>query len=76
MWGVVAAAGSSGGGVFVWVVAAFLVIAFPLSIIRYHRRGPAVGWVPRRWHSRLSRWYTGQDWEAPFDTKGNKTQRW
>ncbi len=77
MWSLLtAAAASGGGGLFIWLVAAFLVVAFPLSIIRYHKRGPAVGWVPSRWRPRLNRWYTDRDWEAPYDEDGKKTRRW
>ncbi|HEX3393969.1 MAG TPA: hypothetical protein VHS52_05530 [Acidimicrobiales bacterium] len=36
------------GGWLTWPVLAFLLVAFPLSIIRYRKRGPALGWVPRR----------------------------
>jgi hypothetical protein len=77
VWNVVAAAATKGGGgIFLWIVIAFLVVCFPLSIIRYRARGPAVGWVPRRLRNRLNSWYTERGWEAPYDADGKKKQRW
>jgi hypothetical protein len=65
------------GGWLIWPVLAFLLVAFPLSIIRYRKRGPALGWVPRKWRSKTNSWYTRHGWEAPYDADGNKLPgRW
>jgi hypothetical protein len=67
---------SVGGGWFLGVVVALLLVGFPLSAWRYQKRGPALRWVPRRWRAKTGRWYSDRGWEVPYDADGNKTQRW
>lgn len=62
---------------WLWVpVAAFMAVVFVLSIVQYRRRGPAVGWVPRRFRARVNAWYLRHDLPQPYDHDGNKVQPW
>jgi hypothetical protein len=69
---------ASGASTWVgWAVAVLvLFVGVPLSILRYRKRGPALGWVPRRWRGKTNSWYTARGWDAPYDASGKKRQRW
>ena len=60
-----------------WVVAVLVLgVGFPLSIWRLKVRGPALGWVPKRFRQRTNDWYVRHGWAAPYDAQGRKRQTW
>jgi len=67
--------GATSAGTWV-LLAAIVLVGFPVSIWRYRVRGPGVGWVPKRFRSRLNRAYELRGWKAPYDAEGNKQQDW
>lgn len=71
----VVSAGGVEGGWFGWAVLAVLIVGFPYSTIRVYKRGPALGWLPRRWRPRVSKWYLEHGWEDPYDAENNKRHR-
>ena len=60
-----------------WVtilVLVFMAVVMVLSVVQYRRRGPNVGWVPRRWRARVNAWYARHDYPLPFDDEGKRIQ--
>ena len=58
-----------------YVVVAFMVVVFVLSIYRLRRGGPgpAVNWIPRRMRSEVNSAYEHEDWQKPYDEQGNRS---
>ncbi len=63
----------------VWFVipcAILVAFGFVASVIRYRKRGPAVGYVPRRWRPKVNEWFSGHGWDKPYDENGETKPRW
>ncbi len=59
---------------FAYIVIAFMVVCFMLSIYRMRRNGPgpAVNYVPKAFRPRLNAYYRRNGWQEPFDAEGNR----
>lgn len=73
----VPAAANGGGGLsgpILYVMIAFFVIVFGVSLLRLRRGGPgpAVNYVPRRLRGNLNSAYRRAGWQEPFDSSGNR----
>jgi hypothetical protein len=52
----------------------FMAVTFVLGIVQYGRRGPRVGWYPRRMRARVNERFARSGWPKPYDEDGNKIQ--
>ncbi|WIB62119.1 hypothetical protein DEJ13_17760 (plasmid) [Curtobacterium sp. MCLR17_007] len=61
-------------GLFIGLVAVFVVIVLIITIYRLRRGGPGptVNWVPRRLRGRVNRGFGEQGWQKPYDDEGNR----
>jgi hypothetical protein len=70
-----AAAGRGGSPLWVfYIVVAFVVVGFVLSLVRLRRGGPgpAVNYVPPGLRPRLNSLYRRMGWQAPYDERGDR----
>jgi hypothetical protein len=70
--------GNNGSAHFPIWLGVFVFAAVPIVcvLVLFTRRGPAVGYVPRRWRSRLNDFYQRHGWDAPFDEAGKRRRGW